>query len=319
MIYRLCSLLILALICSQATARRLDSVTLRTNTGTVYGTLTVPAKPGGKTPVVIIIPGSGPTDRDGNSGEATNNSLRMLSDSLIRYGISSLRFDKRGIAASKAATDESKLLFSDYIDDVEGWIRLLRKDKRFNRIFIAGHSEGSLIGMLAARRTPVAGYISIAGAGLPADSIILQQLANAQAPPPLQDSTRMLFAQLRKEGRTDSIPGPFFQSIFRPSIQRYLHSWIQFDPAREISLLKTPTLIVQGSNDIQVDTAQAHILSAARPDAELIIIPDMNHVLKEVKGDDRPLNISTYYDPSLPLKPELVQALVRFIRQQGRR
>jgi alpha-beta hydrolase superfamily lysophospholipase len=246
----------------------------------------------------------------------TNNSLRMLSDSLAEYGIASLRYDKRGIGQSKDAADESRLLFTDYVADVSEWIRMLRKDRRFGKIFVAGHSEGSLIGMLAVKKTPVAGYISIAGAAVPADVIIMGQIDGL---PHIQrataDSARAFFAELKHKGHIDEVPEGFFQAMFRKSVQSYLLSWIKHDPAKEIAGVKVPTLIIQGTADLQVDTVQAHMLATAKPNARLLIIPDMNHVFKEVTPANPEINSATYYDPLLPIKTELVQGMVAFIKK----
>lgn len=312
---KVCSFLFLIFISSFATAQKRDSVVLKTGAGNVYGTLTTPRKAQGAMPVVIIIPGSGPVDRDGNNEVLTNYSLKMLSDSLAKYGIASLRYDKRGIAASKAVTNESKLLFTDYVSDVKGWITKLRKDRRFNKIFVAGHSEGSLIGMLAAKQMPVAGCISIAGSGVPADSLIIAQLSSMpETPKVVLDSIRILFAQLRNEGHADNIPKGFYETMFRKSVQRYLLSWMQYDPVKEIAGTNIPALIIQGTADVQIDTAHALLLAAAKPDARLLIITGMNHIFKEASAEDKAANIATYYDPALPVKSELVQGIVRFIR-----
>ena len=310
---------LLLVICSNsAIAQRRDSVVLKTATGTIYGTLTIPVKPKSAVPVVIIIAGSGPTDRNGNSGIMTNNSLRILSDSLAKYGIASLRYDKRGIGSSKAAApNESKLKFADYVKDVNSWIGKLGKDRRFSKIFVAGHAEGSLVGMLAARQTPVAGFISLAGAGRPADEMVLDQLRAGQMSKPMLDSAIDFFTQLKTNGRIKQVPAGFFQSLFRPSVQSYVLSWIRFNPATELAGLTAPALIIQGNTDLQVDTLQAQLLVSAKPDAQLLIIPNMNHVFRDVPADDRGLNIATYYDPALPIKSELVQGLVRFIKENS--
>ena len=123
-------------------------VTLSTATGDIKGRLLLPAN-ATTCPVVLLIAGSGPTDMDGNNPMMKNNSLKFLAEGLAQKGIASLRFDKRGIAGSAAAgKEESKLRFEDYVNDVTGWIDFLAKDKRFTDITVAGHSEGSLIGML---------------------------------------------------------------------------------------------------------------------------------------------------------------------------
>ena len=146
---------------------------LKTPTGTLHGTLLAPEskKP---VPVVLIISGSGPTDRDGNSAilPGKNDSLKMLAEGLAAKGIASLRYDKRGIGESAGAmTAEKDLRFETYIDDAAAWAAKLKKDPRFSRVVIAGHSEGSLIGMVAAQKGAAAAYVSIAGLARPADAV----------------------------------------------------------------------------------------------------------------------------------------------------
>ncbi len=291
-----------------------SEIVLITSSGDISGTLTVPEKPR-KSPVVLIIAGSGPTDRDCNSplGIKTN-AYKMLAESFAANGISTLRFDKRGIAKSKAAmTGENDIRFDNYINDAIGWINLLKKDKRFSKIFILGHSEGSLIGMVTAEKTPISGFISVAGAGSPGDTIVRKQLKNQLPPQLLQESNKILDSL--RSGKTVSKVNPVLLSLYRPSVQPYLISWIKYDSAAEIKKLKIPVLIVQGTTDIQVSVEDARLLSAAKPDAKLLIIDNMNHILKEAEAD-RQKNIATYSNPELPLKQELVKELVSFIKNK---
>ena len=244
-----------------------------------------------------------------------SNSLLMLGDSLASHGIASLRFDKRGIAASKAAApEESKLLFSSYVEDEKGWIKKLQNDKRFSRIYVAGHSEGSLISMMAIKGTPVAGFISIAGAGKPADQVIMAQLAaSGRFTKEMLDSCRMFLGILKSGGHIDYVPPGFYHSLFRPSVQPYVTSWINLDPRKEIAALKVPALVIQGTTDIQIDTPQARALVVAYPKAKLSIIKGMNHLMKEAP-EDIVENSKTYSDPSVPVMTAIVQVLVRFIK-----
>jgi pimeloyl-ACP methyl ester carboxylesterase len=291
-----------------------SEIVLRTFSGDINGTLTVPEKPK-KTPVVLIIAGSGPTDRDCNSplGIKTN-AYKMLAESFAANGISTLRFDKRGIAKSKAAmTSENDIRFDNYINDAIGWIDMLKQDKRFSKIFILGHSEGSLIGIVAAEQTPVSGFISVAGAGSPGDTILRKQLKN-QLPPQLLKESNNVLDSLRS-GKTVSKLSPVLLSLYRPSVQPYIISWFKYDPSVEIKKLRIPVLIVQGTTDIQVSVDDAKLLSAAKPDAQLLIIDNMNHILKEAEAD-RQKNIATYTNPDLPLKQELVQGIVLFIKNK---
>jgi alpha/beta superfamily hydrolase len=126
-----------------------SEILLKTPTGTLSGTLLIPGEIS-KYPVALIIAGSGPTDRDGNNTSMKNNSLKLLATSLAEHQIASLRYDKRGIGASReAAISEADLRFEDFIEDARDWIGLLIKDKRFSEVIVIGHSEGSLIGMVS--------------------------------------------------------------------------------------------------------------------------------------------------------------------------
>lgn len=286
--------------------------------GKVFGTLTLPSAHT-PVPLAIIIAGSGPTDRNGNQRNMKNNSLLALGDSLAQKGVASLRYDKRGVGDSKeAASDESKLRFDDYIDDAENWVRKFQHDKRFSDIFIIGHSEGALVGLIAAEKVKVAGYVSLAGVAVPVDSIIYKQI-KALAPPNsgMPDSMKMLLQTLRSKGSIDSVPHGIYQGFFRKSVQPYLLSWMHYDPSLEIKKLNIPVLIIQGSTDIQVDTTNAYALKAARPSARLIIIPGMNHVLKNV-GRDPGDNKLSYMDPGFLLNKELTPSIVSFIHNAMR-
>jgi len=290
-----------------------SDVMLRTSSGDISGTLTIPDKPK-RTPLVIIIAGSGPTDRDGNSPLGIKaNSYKMLADGLARNGISTLRFDKRGISKSKAALDsEFNIRFDTYIDDVADWVYMMKKDRRFSKIIILGHSEGSLIGMVASQKAPVSKYISLAGAGFPVYTLIKDQLKNQQLPQQLIDESDKIIDSL-KAGKTVKKVNILLLSLYRPSVQPYMISWFKYDPAAEIKKLKIPVMIIQGTTDIQVSIADAKQLSAGKPDARLMTLDNMNHILKE-SVSDRQKNLATYTDPGLPLKSGLVEGIVSFIK-----
>ncbi len=288
-------------------------ISLETNTGILYGTMIV-ADSTKATPIVLIIAGSGPTDRNGNAGMRLQiNAYKFLSEDFAKKGISSLRFDKRAIGQSRpAATKEADLRFETYINDVVDWISLLKADKRFSKIILLGHSEGSLIGMIAAQKTDVDGYISVSGAGQPADKILQTQL-EGKLPPQLQAESDKILISL-KQGNTVSELNPNLAVLYRSSVQPYLISWMKYDPAQEIKKLNIPVLIIQGTTDLQVPLSEAKLLSAAKPEAEFLIIENMNHVLKN-SDNDAQKNMATYTNPSLPLKAELVNDIVNFIKK----
>lgn len=286
-------------------------ITLDTGTGELFGSLLLP-KSDQPVPVVLIISGSGPTDRDGNNPDGgRNDSLKRLAWVLAKHNIASVRFDKRGVAASLAATpDERNLTVEAYVADAEAWGRKLKADPRFGKLILLGHSEGALIASLAARGADAAAVISLSGSARPVDQVLRQQLARS-LPPALMLRSNELLDSL-KAGKTDDNVPPPLQGIFRPSVQPYLISLFRQDPAAAFARLKIPALIVQGSNDIQVGVNDARLLKAAKPDAELALIEGMNHVLRIVPIDVK-RQLASYKDPNLPLAAELGSRILGFI------
>ena len=288
-----------------------EDITLNTPTGDIHGKLILPD---GDTPcpVVIIIAGSGPTDMNGNNAGMTNNSLLYLARELAAGGIASVRYDKRAIGKSEAAcTNEEDLRFDHYIDDAAAWADKLAGDSRFTKVIIAGHSEGSLIGMVAAQRSKaVKGYISIAGCGSPAYEILEEQLKSQ--PAWIQEQSASICKELR-EGRTVKEVPYYLMSLYRNSVQPYLISWFAYNPAEEVAKLDIPVLILQGDMDIQVGVDEAEKLHVAQPHSELHIIKEMNHILKHCNTMQQMAQLATYRDANLPLKAELVRLIVEFI------
>ena len=288
-----------------------EEITLKTKTGDIKGSLLIPSF-SEKTAVVLIIAGSGPTDRNGNNPMMTNNSLKMLAKELQKNGIASVRYDKRGIGESKnSGLQEIDLRFEDYVQDVEEWIKLLKEDERFLNIIVLGHSEGSLIGMIASHKQEAKKFISVAGVGIPAGDIIRKQLKGQ--PQFVLDESLKIIEKL-ENGETVENVSQMLYSLFRPSVQPYIISWFKYDPKKEIAKLDIPILIVQGTTDIQVSVSDADKLALANKKSQKQIIEGMNHILKEAVMD-RQKNIQTYSIPDLPLKKELMEVIVKFIEE----
>ena len=288
-----------------------EEITLKTKTGDIKGSLLVPSN-SEKASVVLIISGSGPTDRNGNNPNMTNNSLMMLANELKKNGIASLRFDKRGIGESTSSgMQESDLRFENYVNDVKGWVDLLKESNKFSKIIVLGHSEGSLIGMIASQKAEVEKFISVAGAGNSAGDIIREQL-KAQ-PAVVLNQSLPIIEKLENGEREENVPQMLY-ALFRPSVQPYMISWFKYDPQIEIAKLNKPVLIVQGTTDIQVSVLDADKLASANNKAQKQIIEGMNHILKEADMD-RLKNIQTYSMPDLPLKKPLIEIIVKFIEE----
>lgn len=285
---------------------------LVTGSVTLHGTLLVPANRGA--PVALLIAGSGPTDRDGNTPllPGKNNSLRYLAEALAERGIASLRYDKRGIGQSRVAgLSETDLRFDHFVDDATAWGRRLAADRRFSSVVVVGHSEGSLIGMLAAPAIPASKAVSIAGAGAPAGDVIIRQLS-AQLPPPLLAQATAAVHRIERGELLDTVPPELF-ALFRPSVQPYLISWFRHDPAVVASRLGVPLLVVQGTHDIQALEEDARAIAAGNPRSTLTLIQGMNHVLKQSPAG-RLEQLSVYSDSTISIDRTLIDAIVAFVQ-----
>lgn len=286
-------------------------ILVKTLLGSISGTLAMPKDANGKVPLVLIIAGSGPTDRDGNSPKLGlhANIYKMIANELGKKGIASLRYDKRLVGQSTTSIKENEIRFEDYVEDAAALLNMLTADERFSRVIILGHSEGSLVGMMAAFDEPIKGFISVAGAGDSADKILTEQMKSQ--PSFISEGFNRMLDSLKRGKTTDNID-PALYFIARPSIQKYLMSWFRYNPQREIRKVKAPILIIQGTTDLQVTVGDAEKLKKAKSDAILTIIPNMNHVLKEAPAD-KEKNKATYNEPDLPLKPEFVTAITNFV------
>ncbi|HZH70814.1 MAG TPA: alpha/beta fold hydrolase [Flavobacteriaceae bacterium] len=276
----------------------------------IDGTLLVP-KTDAPTPLVIIIQGSGPTDRNGNQPMMTNNSLKLLAEALSQNDLATFRFDKRTIKLIQMQNfNEENISFEDFIDDVSAIVQFFKDDTRFSKKIIVGHSKGSLIGMIAAQRNSVDGFVSIAGAGQEIDDVIVDQLER-QAPF-LKESARKAFDDIRVNGFTDDYDQNL-ASIFRPGIQPFMRSWMEYNPQKEIKKLDIPVLILNGDEDLQVDENEAKLLKDSSETASLVIIEGMNHVLKKVDNSDPLDNGKSYNESKRPVMPELVDVISEFV------
>lgn len=295
------------------TARFKNNFNVATNKGdSLYGSLVMPDVQKSKPNVVLIIAGSGPTDRDGNSSLGVNaNTYKMLSDSFRKAGIASVRYDKRGVAESSAAlTSETEMRFEDGVDDAIQFIKKMKSSGMFGKIFIAGHSEGSLIGMLAANKEKVDGYISICGAGESSADLMRKQFKTNN--PQIAAEADKILTSLQK-GKTINTDDKTLSNIFRPSVQPYLISWFAYDPKIEIKKLNIPILILQGSTDLQVSVSDAQLLSKAQPKARLVIIDQMNHALKTV-SNNKEENLASYNKPDMPLDSDFCTSIIDFCK-----
>jgi pimeloyl-ACP methyl ester carboxylesterase len=274
---------------------------------------------GERAPVVLVIPGSGPTDRDGNSPlGVTAASYRLLADALAAKGVSTVRIDKRGMFASKAAVpDANQVTIGDYAADARSWVEAIRRRSGQPCAWLLGHSEGGLVALAAAQRAEdICGVILVATPGRPLAEMIRGQLKANPANAPVLDAALSAIAALERGERVDvATMHPALQRLFAPQLQPFLIDTFRQDPAKLSAGVTVPMLVVQGDRDLQVPAADARLLAAAQPRAIVAILPRMNHVLKTVESTDPQANFATYADPSRPVDPALVEAIAVFVRQ----
>ena len=287
------------------------NIVLKTGTGDIYGTVAMP-EGGKKVPVVLILAGSGPTNRDCNnlSLGLNTNAYKLLADSLLQAGIASVRYDKRGAGESiKAMKSEESVTFDDIVNDAIGYIKMLKEDPRFSKVIVLGHSEGALIGMIAAGKEKTAAYISLSGAGERIDKILERQIGKQSKE--LSDKSKIVLDSLASGYHVQNID-PALNTYFRPGMQPYILAWLKYNPQQEIKKLNMPILIMQGTTDLQVDVADAEKLKKACPKATLKIVNGMNHVLKQAPIAIKD-NIPTYSNPAYPLCPGFMPEILKFI------
>lgn len=263
--------------------------------------------------VAVILPGSGPTDRDGDQAPAINASTyRLLAEGLAAQGIATVRIDKRGVGQSAAAGPaEADLRFDAYAADARAWAAEAARLSDRPCAWLIGHSEGALVALKAVEGgdQAICGLILLSGAGRPAGAVLREQLAGA--PEPLKTQAFAALTEL-EAGRTVADTPPALAALFRPSVQPYLISWLPLDPAVLLAAYDGPVFIGQGTNDLQIGVADAEALAAADPEATLKLWDGVNHVLKTAPAD-RAGNLATYADPALPLAPGVAEDVAAFI------
>ncbi|MEL6870902.1 MAG: alpha/beta fold hydrolase [Pseudomonadota bacterium] len=271
-------------------------------------------EPRGAKAAAVIIAGSGPTDRNGNSAviPGNNNSLKYLAEALDKRKITTLRFDKRMIGDSAdPALGEEDLRFGHLVSDAAGLADWLRERTGLPTLLI-GHSEGGQIALTAAdfMQQPPDGVVVLAGPGRHPAEILIDQLA-AQLPPDLYERSETLIGELRNGNTVEDTPD-VLASLFRPSVQPYMISWFANDPQAQAAAIEAPLLLVYGSSDLQVPPSEGATLRRVQSKAQLVVLDGMNHVLKRV-GDDYDKQQASYGDPSLPIDKRLVRTISDFV------
>ena len=282
--------------------------------GALSGTMLGPKFSGA---AVLIIPGSGPTDRDGNNRLGVNGSpYKRIAEGLARRGITSVRIDKRGMfGSSGAAADPNAVTIAGYAGDVHAWVKVILQKTGAPCIWVAGHSEGGLVALVSSQKPEgFCGLILLAAPGRPVGEVLRDQLQLALGNGPMLRQAASAIKAL-EAGRHPDMRSmhPALQEIFAPPVHGLLISMFSYDPALLIADLHKPVLIVQGERDLQVSVADAQRLKQAAPAAKLVLLPDTNHVFKVVKSADTAANKAAYAKPGAPFSTEVANEIADFI------
>lgn len=271
----------------------------------IYGSIVEP-KSRSNSSLVIFIGGSGPIDRDGNQSFMKCDMFKKLAYSLSKKGISSFRYDKRVVTQIRKGKLDKKITFDDFVSDAIAIIDFF--ESKYNSIVIAGHSQGSLVGLLSIKEG-VSGFISLSGAGRTIDMVIEDQISKTA--PMLLEDTKKIFKILRSGKITEDFPLPLY-SLFNIEIQPFMISWMQYDPKKIIAKIPIPSLIINGDNDLQVDEKEAKLLYNSAQNSEILIVKNMNHVLVEIEGDELK-NVKSYNNAELKISEIVIEKMVEFI------
>jgi uncharacterized protein len=292
--------------------------TIHSGTLGLGATLTLPRGAAAQVPVAVIIAGSGPTDRNGNSVLGIRpNSYAQLAWRLAERGIATLRYDKRGMPGTQGTFDIRKMTLDDFAGDARAAAESLARDPRFSRVVLVGHSEGASLALIAARQgAPVAGVVHVSGLGRPLTDVIREQLSRQ-----FDSATLVRYDTAMKHYLQGEQPADVPQQLamlFVPVNQTFMRSLAAYDAPAAIRAVRQPVMIVQGETDLQATVADAERLHAARPDARYVLVPEVNHVLKQVADRTLMGQDPSYKDPSLGIAPQVVAAIADWILALGR-
>jgi alpha/beta superfamily hydrolase len=274
----------------------------------IDGTLLSP-KASEKPSLAIIIAGSGPTNRNGNQNFLKNNSLKKLAENLTTNGIATFRYDKRIVKQIRQGNVDKKMMFDDFVDDASDVIDYFKEKGAYSKIYVIGHSQGSLVGMLAAK-DKANGFISLAGAGQNIGDVLIEQAGKMD--PKLGEETKPVIEKLKQGKKVKDYPHTL-ASVFSADIQPFMINWMKYNPTEIIKELDMPILLINGTKDLQVSELEAELLKSANEKATLTIIENMNHVLFEIKGDDLE-NSKSYNESFRSISTELLESIIDFIK-----
>ncbi len=282
-----------------------EDYTVKKNGGVISASLMMPKAD--KVPVVLIIGGSGPIPKNGFANEYI-----MIADLLKEKGIATVSYDKIGVGESLVENlQELDVTIDTFVKDAELLVDKIKKDARFSKVYIVGHSQGSLIAALVAKDKDIDGIISLAGVGRGLGEVLMEQLKrNPDNTEKILAEGQAIIDELAKGKKVKKIPS-YYGALFRDGVQNLMISWLKLDPSKEYASLDIPVLVIQGAKDIQVRVKDARIIDSVSKNSTLIILDNMSHVLKDTDDEN---DISVYKNKEIPVNVQMVDEIVKFVK-----
>ena len=286
--------------------------------GKISATIDLPAESANT--AILIVAGSGPTDRHGNSAAGLSTySYKMLGEALAKDGVAVMRYDKRGIGLSPIpAEDVPNLVFEDYIDDARTCVEYLRNEG-FERVVVAGHSEGGLIALALAAEDECCldGVVLLCAPGYNMAEILNYQLSQQLVPAYMGlmvKSTNIINALKAGNMVAEADIPKELIGLFHPTVQPFIISNMRYEPTLLAAECRMPMLIVSGGRDIQVSLANGKRIHEAQPAAEHVVFENMTHVLKDADTSDRVMQLmSVYTNANQPITEGVAVKIAEFI------
>jgi pimeloyl-ACP methyl ester carboxylesterase len=266
-----------------------------------------------RVPLAVIIAGSGPTDREGNSLQGLKtDAYKQFAEALADLGIATVRYDKRGIGGSvDVGKDETVLTIDVFAKDAQVIAKWARQLPNVGSIVLVGHSEGGVLALMAAKAAAAKAIVLLTTPGRPIGQILRDQLARPALPQELRTEALEIIAALERGEEVKTVR-PDLEPLFRPSVQPFMRSLMKIDPAQLLRGLDVPALVIGGGRDIQVGRVDYDTLVAARGNTDASWYQGMGHTLKMV-GEDLQSQGKAYTDPTLPLADGLANVVAEFI------
>jgi pimeloyl-ACP methyl ester carboxylesterase len=299
-----------------------QTVTFASAGNNLAGTLTLPALPG-PAPAMLLLPGSGPTDRDDNAKTLAIDLFPPLVTALDEWGFATFRYDKRGVGASGGSYWATG--FDDRLTDAVAAVTWLAQQPQVDasRIYVLGHSEGALLaGRLAAGAAPVAGAVLLAGSAKSGEQTLLWQ--GRQIIPTITGFSARLIRLLRIDpekqqrkfiARVKATTGDTVRvQLVKKVNAKWLREFIAYDPAADLTAVRVPVLAITGAKDLQTDPADIDRMAKLDPgDFEGHVIPDVTHLLRAEPGAP---SLRTYKQQAQrPIDPRVVDYLHAWLQR----